>query len=294
MTKNEEKKLKLELINLLTSKYQLDLIIEDVVSVGGGSVNNNYKLITDNGIFFLKTHHGPHNADFYKKEAEGLQTLNSIGKAKTPDVIKVNSAEDCLLLSYIQPGIKDDYFWLDLGRTVAQLHKNTSSHFGFESNNYIGTLVQPNDKKENWCDFFINQRIMPMVKQAKTNNLLSTNILNKFDQFYKNCSTLFPNEEPALLHGDLWSGNFICSLSGEAYLIDPAVYYGHREVDLAMSKLFGGFNSMFYEGYEEVYKPQKGWESRTDLFNLYPLLVHLNLFGGSYILSIEATLKKYL
>jgi protein-ribulosamine 3-kinase len=285
---------KTELISLLKGKYQLNFEINDVVSVGGGSINNNYKLHTDKGIYFLKTHHGPFNPDFYVKEAQGLQTLSSTGVVKTPEVVKVNGAEDCLLLQFIQPGIKDDEFWLDLGRMVASLHKNTAEQFGFDNNNYIGTLVQQNTKKDSWCEFFVSQRLKPMVDLAKNANLLNSNTLGKFDKFFGKCTNLFPEEEPALLHGDLWSGNFICSVSGEPYLIDPAVYYGHREVDLAMSKLFGGFNSMFYEGYEEVYKPLNGWENRVELFNLYPLLVHLNLFGGSYALSIDSILKKYL
>ncbi|MGY6561401.1 MAG: fructosamine kinase family protein [Luteibaculaceae bacterium] len=290
----EGDKIKHELIELLSSKYKLKHQITDVVTVGGGSINNNYKIITNNGLFFLKTHNGPFNPDFYVKEAQGLQTIASTGAVKTPEVIQVNGEEDCLLLQYVQPGIKDDEFWLDLGRSLAELHKNEAEQFGFDNSNYIGNLVQPNAKKDNWCDFFITQRLSPMIEQANDKNLLSKSTIQKFDKLFTACANLFPSEKPALVHGDLWSGNFICSMFGEPYLIDPAVYYGHREVDLAMSKLFGGFNSMFYEGYEEVYKPMHGWENRVDLFNLYPLLVHLNLFGGSYALSIEATLKKYL
>jgi protein-ribulosamine 3-kinase len=128
---------------------------------------------------------------------------------------------------------------------------------------------------------------------ARDNKRVEAGMAFRFERLFHRLDTLFPTEPPALLHGDLWSGNFLCDTQGRPVLIDPAVYYGHREMDLAMTRLFGGSDAALYAAYTDEWPLERGWEERVDLCNLYPLLVHVNLFGGSYITQVEAVLRRY-
>ena len=131
------------------------------------------------------------------------------------------------------------------------------------------------------------------MKLAYDSRLLSIHHLKYFESLYKQLKSIFPNEAPCAVHGDLWCGNFMCSTSEKAILIDPAVHYSHREVDLAMTTLFGGFSSEFYNSYQEIYPLERGFQQRKELYNLYPLLIHLNLFGTSYLKSIESIVSQF-
>ncbi|WP_262711445.1 MULTISPECIES: fructosamine kinase family protein [Flavobacteriaceae] len=139
----------------------------------------------------------------------------------------------------------------------------------------------------------MENRLKPQVKLAFDTGALKTKELHLFESLYKQLPTIFPIENPSVIHGDLWSGNFIATTNNKAVFIDPAVYYGHREVDLAMSLLFGGFSNIFYTTYNEVYPLQKGFNNRKDIYNLYPLLIHLNLFGKSYLQSIKTIVSQF-
>jgi fructosamine-3-kinase len=165
--------------------------------------------------------------------------------------------------------------------------------FGLDSDNYIASLHQKNHQTDNWADFFIEQRLEPMLGMAYFDKLIPLDFLKKFQTIYTKMNSLFPKEKPALLHGDLWSGNVICDQNGKPCLIDPAIYYGHREMDLAFSRLFGGFDSRFYEAYESILPLEPDFESRIGIYNLYPLLVHLNLFGTAYLPGIEKIIKRF-
>lgn len=173
------------------------------------------------------------------------------------------------------------------------MHKHTNAQFGFTADNYIGYLPQHNNYHNTWASFFVHNRLMPMVQMAFDKRLLTSFDAQLFERLYLNLYNLFDEEPPALLHGDLWSGNYLIGIDGKPYLIDPAVCYGNREFDIAMTTLFGGFTREFYNGYQEVYPLLTGWEHRLALWNLYPLLVHLNLFGGSYLGQVQSSLKKY-
>ena len=148
-------------------------------------------------------------------------------------------------------------------------------------------------KKYNFSEFYIENRLKPQVKLAFNSNKLQQKQIGQFENFYQKLADIFPTEKPCAVHGDLWSGNFINSINEKAVLIDPAVYYGYREVDLAMTLLFGGFSSGFYNSYEENYPLEIGFNNRKDYYNLYPLLIHLNLFGNSYLKSIENIITKF-
>jgi protein-ribulosamine 3-kinase len=269
---------------------ELDLKIEPI---GGGCISNTVKLSTKNKSFFLKWKQG--SFDMFEKECLGLRLIKKTGSLKVPNTHQVGELEGkgFLLMEFLDSGSTNTKYWEKLGNGLVQLHKNTNSHYGLDHDNYIGSLSQHNKMSKTWSDFFINQRLMPQVKLAYSKGLLDSNILKLFDTLYLQIHYLIPEENPALLHGDLWSGNIHCGPNSEPYLIDTAVYYGHREAELAFTKLFGGFDEAFYDNYDQSFPLISGYKSRTDLFNLYPLLVHLNLFGTSYLSTIMKTLKRY-
>ncbi len=154
-------------------------------------------------------------------------------------------------------------------------------------------LYQSNKKHDNWIDFFRTERLEKQVKLARDHNRMGKTVVQSFENFYRALPEIFPIEPPAFIHGDLWGGNFMTDENGAPVIIDPAVYYGHREMDLGMSQLFGGFDHAFYEAYHHHFPLEKGWQERVDYCNLYPLMVHLNLFGGGYLNSVQSILRKF-
>ena len=181
-----------------------------------------------------------------------------------------------------------------MGQRLASLHRCSSEFFGLDDDNYIGSLRQYNHPNSNWINFFIEQRLEVQVKLAINKwRCCPHGGQKKFESLYAKLPSLIASEKPSLVHGDLWSGNLITDDKGEPCLIDPAVYFGNREADLAMTRLFGGFNDEFYSAYEESFPLPQGSEKRIDLYNLYPLLVHVNLFGGSYVHSVEGILRAF-
>ncbi|MEJ0102180.1 MAG: fructosamine kinase family protein [Bacteroidota bacterium] len=157
----------------------------------------------------------------------------------------------------------------------------------------MGALHQNNAYSENWNDFFVHQRLQPQTRIAIDKGLLPQKTIHQFDVLYKKLNSIFNKENASLLHGDLWSGNFMCDDQSQPFLIDPAVYFGHRNMDLAMTTLFGGFDKSFYESYQYHFPLPGNYREQWDVCNLYPLLIHLNLFGSSYLYDIETILKKF-
>jgi len=229
-------------------------------------------------------------------EAEGLKLLGQAGAVRVPSVIAHGAAgmEQFLLLEWIDRGQTDTFTQGLLGRQLAGLHGHSHKSFGLEYDNYIGSLPQKNTFCSFWTDFYVSQRLQPQLQSAVDKGLVSSVLKNEFENLFKRLDKLYPPEKPALIHGDLWSGNYVVSLSGEPVLIDPAVSYGHREADIAMTTLFGGFTKEFYQSYNESFPLEAQWEERLDLWNLYPLLVHVNLFGSGYLGSLQQALRKYL
>ena len=269
--------------------------ILDVIPVGGGSINDCYRLDTDAGSFFVKVDPGAAHPRMFQAEADGLRRLRATGTIRIPEVIAVGEGSNCsyLLLEHIEHGTKGPAFWSDFGRSVAQMHAHSSASFGLDRDNYIGSLPQANSPCPTWAGFFITQRLEPQVKTARDRDRLGAGDALRFERFYAKVPSLFPSEPPALLHGDLWNGNFLCDASDRPVLIDPAVYYGHREMDLAMSMLFSGFDDAFYVAYNSTLPLETGWQERADLCNLYPLMVHVNLFGGRYVEQVRSTLQRF-
>ena len=174
-----------------------------------------------------------------------------------------------------------------------KMHQMTADSFGLDHDNFIGSMEQINKKHTNWSDFYASQRLEPLVRKAYHKDHLNKNELQLFEVFYRKLKDLIPREEPALLHGDLWQGNLIHDEFSGPVLIDPAVYYGHREMDLSMLELFGSIPESTMDAYQQAFPLEKGLKDRKDIHQLYPLLVHLLLFGESYLQAIQQTLKKY-
>jgi protein-ribulosamine 3-kinase len=280
---------------LLTKYCGKETHIHGSTSIGGGCINNAMKVQTNSGIFFLKWNDAKRYPKMFEVEAKGLTLLKETNTIGIPQVIATDEADSysLILLEFIEPGKRIKNFWEDFGTALAQLHKNSTQLFGLEYSNYIGSLPQSNTQKKSWVDFFIEERLEKQIALAKNSGAINNSTIQQFNSLYKRLPEIIPNEKPSLIHGDLWNGNFMTGADGKAWLIDPAVYYGHREMDLAMSKLFGGFSDEFYESYHEVFPLEKGFEKRVDIPNLYPLLVHVNLFGGSYLSEVKNILSRF-
>lgn len=275
--------------------HELSLSITGAQTVSGGSINHAYRLSTNRGEFFLKWNASAPD-DFFEKEAEGLKLLRSAGtNLRIPGVVASGKSEKgrpgFLLMEYIEEGRKGDSF--RFGAELAKLHLTTAESFGLNYNNYIGSLHQSNKRHKQWNDFFSEERIQPQLEMAVESGKMSRVVYSQWDRVSSKLDNLLPQSTPSLIHGDLWGGNYLFDRSGTAVLIDPAIYYGHPEMDLAFSRMFGGFSAEFYRGYESVTPVEPGFENRIPLLNLYPLLVHANLFGGHYVNEAESVLKRF-
>jgi protein-ribulosamine 3-kinase len=268
---------------------------EGVRSIGGGSINNAFCITTKKAKYFVKENDAARYPGMFEAEKTGLEWMGKSGGPNVPAVIAtpVAGGSAFLIMEWLEAGKRSEGQAITFGNKLARMHQNRSPHFGFHQNNYIGSLHQSNTLHENGAEFFIEERIRPQAEMAFASGKLSPSERGTFEKLYKNIPDILPDEPPALLHGDLWSGNYVTGPDGEAWLIDPAVYYGNREADLAMTRLFGGFDEQFYTGYEEVFPLSHGWKDRMDLFNLYPLLVHVNLFGSGYVNQALTVLRRY-
>ena len=261
-----------------------DLRIEQLSRATGGDIADSYFVKTKSQQFFAKFMGHSKGLDMLKAEAEGLQAIQKNQALKVPTVIGCAPIDSggCLLLEYIPTGPGIEGSFETLGRGLAQMHQETAGRFGWHRSNYIGSLPQENTPHLSWADFYVQCRLMPQYTLALNKGLLAPEAVPDARLMKSQISRLMPEVTPALLHGDLWSGNYLISTDGSPYLIDPSVHFGHGEVDLAMSLLFGGFPSRFYDAYFEVTPKLEGFEARIALYQLYYLLVHLNLFGRAY------------
>jgi len=266
-----------------------DIISVDPVS--GGCIHQALRVQTKSGkYFFLKQDPGK-STDVFQREAEGLEALRVSGGPVIPDVYLIG--EEYLLLSDLQPAPRIKDFWRIYGQQLAVVHLQHNPRFGFESDNYIGSNPQENSWMENGWVFFRDLRLRNQIKWANDRSLLETKDIHKLENLLVQLPELIPEQPASLIHGDLWSGNLIADNSGKPALIDPAVYYGWAEADLAMTDLFGHYPEDFFKAYTEVNLLEKGYRSRFPLYNLYHLLNHLNLFGRGYLSQIQTILKRF-
>jgi fructosamine-3-kinase len=260
--------------------------------VGGGCINNGGVLVTSSGErFFLKTNPNC-PGDMFAREAEGLQALaKADGSPRVPEV-HLHGA-DFILIEDLAPAPRSSSYWIDFGRQMAAMHNKTRDEFGFEADNYIGSTPQPNSWTNDGFEFYARHRFTFQAEMASQRGLLSRQELALAAGLAARLPALVPPQTASLLHGDLWSGNQITDSNGNPAIIDPAAYYGWAEADLAMMVLFGHPGHGFWEAYNEVRPLAAGYRERFEIYNLYHLLNHLNLFGRSYHGQVVSTLRKY-
>ncbi len=254
--------------------------------VAGGDIGRSFRVTAEDGEYFIK-HYS--RSGVAEKEARGLQEMAEADSIKVASVVAYN--EHLIVLRFIKSAPRCADFQSVLGRRLAGMHRKTAEAFGFDEDNYCGSTPQPNAWKSTWAEFFCLNRLGHQVRLASDSALSSAwGMLER-----KIPDILAGTEEaPSLIHGDLWAGNVISDENGEPVLIDPAAYYGHREMELGMTALFGGFSSEFYRAYDEEFPLKPGWRERQDLYILYHVLNHYNLFGGGYRGQALGIIKKYI
>lgn len=268
--------------------------IVDFTRLHGGCINESGKLITSAGTYFIKWNNKSTYPNMLQAEAKGLTLLTKTNTISIPQVIHLDQTDDFqfLLLEFVENKRPSSTYWQTFGEQLAALHQTSDSNFGLDHDNYMGSLKQKNTRHTNWVDFFIEHRLDPQLTLAVNTKQISKDVLRKFEVLYSKLNQLLPTEKPALLHGDLWGGNLLSGLKGPT-LIDPAVYYGNREADLAMTQLFGGFDRSYFDPYQNVFPLTSDFAERIDIYNLYPLLIHVNLFGGGYSAQVNRIVSAF-
>jgi protein-ribulosamine 3-kinase len=240
-------------------------------AIGGGSINHTYRIKTGKQSFFCKINSHTNFPGMFEAEQNGLALLAQQQMIRIPRVIAQEQVDDTqiLILEWIEQGLKTDAFWDTFGRQLAALHHVQHNECGLATDNYMGALPQYNKPNSSWTAFFIQQRLQPQVKLALDHKLLESSHVAQFEKLYQQLSVIFPAEPPVLLHG------------------------GHRSMDMAMTTLFGGFDARFYESYNYHFPLPVNYRQQWEVCNLYPLLIHLNLFGKSYLADILNTIRQY-
>ncbi|MDP6980984.1 MAG: fructosamine kinase family protein [Myxococcota bacterium] len=270
-------------------------VVESSTAHGGDiGVSARVRLADGRGCFAKRYPDAP--AAMAQAEAAGLDWLREVRALRIPEVVAVSQdGEALLLLEWIDEGRPAARHDEELGRGLAALHAAGAPAFGFGADGYIATLPQSNRERERWCDFYRAERLAPLADRAAGRDLLPSGLRTDLGRLFDALPDLCgPDEAPARLHGDLWAGNRITDSSGAPCLIDPAVYGGHREIDLAMMRLFGGFGGRVFDAYEDAFPLAPGARDRVGLYQLYPLLVHVNLFGAGYVGQLAEAVRRYL
>ena len=269
--------------------------------VFGGDINEAFRLTLDDGTSLFMKSNAPNLLPAFEAEEAGLQAIAGTDAIGTVRVLGTGTDPEgfsFLLQEFVTPGKKNSDYWERLGTELLAMHSapipagKEGGGFGFGADNFIGSRRQKNTWTEEWIPFFRDCRLQPQLKAAerwldRRDRKMADSLLEHLDQY------LIKQEKPSLIHGDLWAGNVMTGTDGRAWIIDPAAYYGHPEADLAMTELFGGFSPAFYDAYFACAKMEAGYQDRKDIYNLYHLLNHLNLFGVSYLSSVERILRRY-
>ena len=279
-------------------RSQLQELVQDEVvearALSGGCISSAFLVsLCSGGQVFFKA-----NSDveysFFRAEARGLRELERAEGVRVPKVIAVaDSGTPCIVLEAFDKSSPGARGFAELGVQLAKLHRYSQAKFGFESDNFIGRLPQANGLSDSWGEFFFEKRLFAQMRIGCKQGVFSRELESLLMRAKRDFVQIL-NEvkiEPALLHGDLWSGNVLWSSSGPV-LIDPAVYYGSHEVDLAFSEMFGRFDDKFYRAYQEIYPIEEGYARRREILNLYHLMTHANMFGGSYIEGVKEVLSR--
>jgi len=279
-----------ELIEKASSEINFDL--KSFSALTGGDINEVFLLTSaTNEKLVIKINNANKFSGMFAAEMSGLNALAAPNCIDIPKALYTGEYmhHAYLLLEHKRASAPNEDFWEVFGNQLAKLHQTTSENFGFNEDNYIANLRQYNTWNSSASEFYISQRLEPQLQLAKDNGYLN----NSYKNFFKNISNLIPNEAPALTHGDLWNGNFIINEHGKPCLIDPAVSFAPRELDLALMHMFGGFNERLFESYHLRFPIIDGFKERLEIWQLYYLLVHLNIFGLGYKTRVEQILMKF-
>ncbi len=271
--------------------------VRRLLPVAGGDSSRAYRVEgRGGGLFFLKTNTLADAGSMFVAEADGLDRLRSAGALPVPEVLSYGTSAGTgyILLPFLRAQPAGEQAWEALGQGLAALHRHTQARFGWETDNFIGPLPQSNRHHDRWADFYRAERLWPQASAAHAAGLLPAANLGDLEQLCTRLPEICPAEPPALIHGDLWSGNCLFGPpDGQPWLIDPAACFAHREMDLAMTHLFGGFPPRFFAAYAAAYPLAPGFLSRMPVYQLYYLLVHLNLFGKSYLPAVRSILGQF-
>lgn len=263
-------------------------------SVSGGCINQGYRIEDDKYTYFVKLNQAS-QMDMFVAEALGLQQMLATNTIRVPKVIcwGVSANSAYIVLEWLNLGRGDNNSWQEMGRNLAKMHQWScpKQKFGWDINNTIGSTPQINTWTSDWADFFAKHRLGYQFQLAKRRG---GNFPNQERLLSAIPELLNHQPQPSLVHGDLWGGNAGASLEGEPVIFDPATYIGDREVDLAMTELFGGFPPAFYRGYNEVFPLDSGYEQRKTIYNLYHILNHFNLVGGGYASQANRMIEQIL
>ncbi|MGD8526339.1 MAG: fructosamine kinase family protein [Thioalkalispiraceae bacterium] len=270
--------------------------VEQKSSVGGGCINSAYRISNGRQNYFVKLN-SAEQLEMFIAEAEGLQEMASANAIKVPTAVCYGSSggQAYLVMEALDMGGSKPGVMALFGEQLAAMHRYTKDRYGWHRDNTIGSTPQPNDWHHDWLSFWRDRRLGFQLKLAAANGA-GHGLINKGEQLQDNIEVFFPGYQPeaSLLHGDLWSGNYSITAQGEPVIFDPAVYFGDREADIAMTELFGGFGQEFYAAYNQAWPLDEGYSVRKTFYNLYHILNHFNLFGGGYASQAEGMLDRLL
>lgn len=261
----------------------------------GGDINEVFLIRNGNERWVVKKNEKDKFPEMLAKEFRALEYFVENSPVTYPRPLKefTHGDQQYLVIEYFEEGENTPDGQKRLGAQLAQQHAVSSDQYGWREDNYIGSLPQSNKNTNSWSDFYANNRLLAQTKQAFDAGVVGKQFVSQMERFCARIDEIFPEEKPALLHGDLWGGNCFIQSNGDPLLYDPAVYFGHREIDIAMTRLFGGFSAEFYESYNESNPLVSGWEDRISYGQLYPNMVHLNLFGPAYLGAVTSIIGRF-
>lgn len=273
--------------------FSTPVVLEKVLN--GGDINEVYVICADYKRWVVKENNAKLFPEMLAKEFRSLQYLNKVSPLSYPNPFFhfEDATRQFLVMEYFEKGSTSEKMMTKLGVQLAHQHRISNPDFGWNEANYIGRLLQKNTPNKDGNYFFAEQRLMTQAQLAFDNYLLEKKDIQRLERVGYLIKEIFTDEPPALLHGDFWSGNFMISTYQEPVAFDPAPYFGNREADIAMTMLFGGFSAPFYTAYQSAFPLVEGWENRIPFFQLYPNLVHLNMFGKTYLQAIRKVINPF-